>query len=134
MDVMAKIVQKEAGHEILTLEQNDLTPNPVRVTWDQGKVQLLCSYNWQGANDGTNTIFVPGGPPKFTPKDTLPYTIEEDSGFQAADYNYVRNPWDPFAPLFTALGVMNPGYQLWDVDILADRRQTPEHKVDMSLA
>ncbi|KAF2440172.1 hypothetical protein P171DRAFT_435951 [Karstenula rhodostoma CBS 690.94] len=121
MDTMAKIVQKEAGHVILTLEQHDLTPTPTKVTWDQEEIQLLCSYNWQGANDGTNTIFVPGGPAKFVPKTNLPYVIEEDSGFQAADYNYVRKPWDPFAPLFTALGVMNPGYQFWDVDVLADR-------------
>jgi hypothetical protein len=121
MDIMAKIVQKEAGHVILTLDQNDLKPTPLRVTWDQEEIQLLCSYNWQGTNDGTNTIFVPGGPPKFTPKDTLPYSVEEDSGFQAADYNYVRKPWDPYAPLFTALGVMNPGLQLFDVDVLADR-------------
>ncbi|KAL5391713.1 hypothetical protein DPSP01_001004 [Paraphaeosphaeria sporulosa] len=121
MDVMAKMVQKEAGQVILTLEKNDLTPTSMNVTWEQDNIKLLCSYNWQGANDGTNTIFVPGGPAKFVPKTTFPYVIEQDSGFQAADYNYVRKPWDPFAPLFTALGVMNPGHQFWDVDVLADR-------------
>lgn len=118
---MAKMVQKEAGQVILTLEQRDLTPTTSNVTWEQDKIKLLCSYNWQGANDGTNTIFVPGGPAKFVPKTTLPYVIEQDSGFQAADYNYVRKPGEPFAPLFTALGVMNPGFQFWDVDVLADR-------------
>ncbi|KAF9732431.1 hypothetical protein PMIN02_009662 [Paraphaeosphaeria minitans] len=121
MDIMAKMVQKEAGHVILTLEQHDLTPTPTNVVWEQDKIKLLCSYNWQGANDGTNTIFVPGGPAKFVPKTTFPYVIEQDSGFQAADYNYVRKPRDPFAPLFTALGVMNPGFQFSDIDVLADR-------------
>ncbi|KAJ4352044.1 uncharacterized protein N0V89_007390 [Didymosphaeria variabile] len=121
MDVMAKIVQKEAGLVILTVEQNHLIPTSFNVTWDQDKTKLLCSYNWQGTNDGTNTIFVPGGPPKFVPNRALPCVLEADSGFQAADYNYVRKPWEPFAPLFTALGVMNPGYQFFDIDVLADR-------------
>ncbi|KAL1596424.1 hypothetical protein SLS60_009070 [Paraconiothyrium brasiliense] len=121
MAVIAKIVQKEAGDVILAVEQSHLTPTSLKVTWDQDKTKLLCSYNWQGANDGTNTIFVPGGPPKFIPNKALPYVLEVDSGFQAADYNYVRKPWEPFAPLFTALGVMNPGFQFWDIDILADR-------------
>lgn len=121
MDILAKMVQREAGHVILTLEQHDLTPTTSNVTWEDDKIKLLCSYNWQGANDGTNTILVPGGPAKFVPKTTFPYVVEQDSGFQAADYNYVRKPYDPYAALFTALGVMNSGYQFGDVDILADR-------------
>ncbi|KAF1978819.1 hypothetical protein BU23DRAFT_448233, partial [Bimuria novae-zelandiae CBS 107.79] len=118
---MAELVQKEAGHVILTLDRSELTTTPFKVTWDEDDIKLLCSYNWQGANDGTNTIFVPGGPAKMCPNKTIPQTIDTDSGYQATDYNYARKPFDPFSPLFTALGVMNPGYQFWDVDVLADR-------------
>lgn len=63
---------------------------------------------------------MPGEPAKWHPP-TLPHTLQPDSGFQYADYNYARQPRDPYAPMFHALNVMNPGYQFNDVDVLADR-------------
>ncbi|KAJ4299652.1 hypothetical protein N0V90_004898 [Kalmusia sp. IMI 367209] len=119
LERMANITAREAGPVILTLDVHDLVPISSEVTWDRDP-ELLCCYNWHGAVDGTNTIFVPGCPPKWTPP-ALPRTLETDLGYQYADYNYVRKPRDPYAPLFSALGVMNPNYQFWDIDILADR-------------
>ena len=121
LQTMATQMRNEAGDIILSLEPNQLIPSPLKVIWDEDDTKLLCSYNWSGANDGTNTIFVPGGPAKFRTNKTTPRAIRTDEGFQARDYNYVRKPRDPFSPLFTALGVMSPGYQFWDVDVLADR-------------
>ena len=118
---LAQQLNREAGHVILTLEADELVPGPCMVRWKDEDHQLLCSYNWQGTSDGTNTIFVPGSPAKFNNSKTLPQVIETDHGYQARDYNYVRKPRDPFSPLFTALGVMNPGYQFFGVDVLADR-------------
>ena len=84
MERQAQAIRKEAGNVILTLEQHQLSPAPSKVTWENEDFKLLCSYNWQGANDGTNTIFVPGGPARYVgTSKTLPQTIETDSGFQA---------------------------------------------------
>jgi hypothetical protein len=47
--------------------------------------------------------------------------LERDSGFQYQDYNYARQPRNPYSPMFQALNVMNPGYTFHDIDILADR-------------
>ena len=121
MATLASQIAREAGDVVLSFEPSQLVPTPLKVTWNDEDAQLLCSYNWQGANDGTNTIFVPGGPAKFINNKTLPHTIKTDQGFQARDYNYVRKPFDPFSPLFSAMSVMNPGFQMWDVDVLADR-------------
>lgn len=85
MERLERQIQKEAGQVIFTVYHNELTPTPFKVTWGEGATKLLCSYNWQGANDGTNTIFVPGGPAKFCGNKTLPQIIEADSGFQARE-------------------------------------------------
>ena len=63
---------------------------------------------------------MPGEPAKWHPP-TLPHTVERDSGFQYTDYNYARQPRDPYSAMFHALSVMNPNYQFGDVDVLADR-------------
>lgn len=118
---MAQQLSRDAGHVIMTLGVDDLVPSPQMVNWNEEDHKLLCSYNWQGANDGTNTIFVPGSPAKFNDSKTLPQFLDTDQGYHARDYNYVRKPRDPFSPLFTALGVMSPGYQFFGVDVLADR-------------
>jgi hypothetical protein len=52
---------------------------------------------------------------------TLPFVLKPDQGYQYNDYNYARQPRDPYAPMFHALGLMNPNYQFNDVDVLADR-------------
>ncbi|CAO2647342.1 Nn.00g082640.m01.CDS01 [Neocucurbitaria sp. VM-36] len=119
MDRFGQTIARDAGDVLHVIEATDLIPIPENVTWDKDP-ELLCSYNWQASTDGTNTIFVPGEPAKWHPP-TLPHTIERDSGYQYADYNYARQPRDPYSPMFHALGAMNPNYQFNDVDVLADR-------------
>ncbi|KAH8731755.1 hypothetical protein GQ44DRAFT_670296 [Phaeosphaeriaceae sp. PMI808] len=114
-----RVIARDAGDVLQTLEASSIMPIQQNVTWDQ-EPELLCSYNWKASSDDTNTIFVPGGPGKWQPP-TLPHTLEPDSGFQYADYNYARQPRSPYEPMFQALSVMNPGYQFMNIDVLADR-------------
>ena len=109
--------KKERKDRVLNLNrgalQHTITPESLQpvaepVTWDTDP-ELLCSYNWAAAEDGTNTLFVPGGPPRWTPR-SLPCVLKGDSGFHPTDYNYVRQPKEPFSAVFHALGAMRPGF------------------------
>ncbi|KAF1935854.1 hypothetical protein EJ02DRAFT_304663, partial [Clathrospora elynae] len=119
MNKFKQVVDKDAGHILETIGLDALAPGSINVTWDQDP-ELLCSYNWQASTDKTNTIFVPGEPAKWH-QPSLPHTLDRDSGIQYNDYNYARQPKDPYSPMFHALSVMNPDYQFNDVDVLADR-------------
>ncbi|KAI8933053.1 hypothetical protein NX059_009699 [Plenodomus lindquistii] len=114
-----KTVARDAGDVIESIEAGSIMPVAQSVSWDE-EPELLCSYNWQNSDNGTNTIFVPGAPTKWQ-EPTLPITLEKDSGIQYADYNYARQPRDPYSPMFHALSAMNPNYRFNDVDVLADR-------------
>jgi hypothetical protein len=47
--------------------------------------------------------------------------LDRDTGFQYTDYNYARQPRDPYSPMFRALSIMNTDYQFNNIDVLADR-------------
>ncbi|CAE7185923.1 hypothetical protein P3342_008454 [Pyrenophora teres f. teres] len=113
-----QVIARDAGDIVKTIDLNTIQPVQETVSWDQDP-ELLCCYNWQ-ASTTTNTIFVPGEPAKWSPR-PLPYSLERDSGYSFADYNYVRRPRDPYSPMFAALRVMRPGYTFNDIDVLADR-------------
>ncbi|EMD67372.1 hypothetical protein COCSADRAFT_157765 [Bipolaris sorokiniana ND90Pr] len=114
-----KTIARDAGEAVETIDVASLTPIAQQVSWDQDP-ELLCCYNWQASTDGTNTIFVPGEPAKWQ-QPALPHHLERDSGFQYQDYNYARQPRNPYSPMFQALSVMNPNFTFHNVDILADR-------------
>ncbi|KAF2827124.1 hypothetical protein CC86DRAFT_24287 [Ophiobolus disseminans] len=113
-----RTIARDAGHVLQTIESDAIIPGPQEVTWDKDP-ELLCCYNWQGTAE-ENTIFVPGAPGRWQPP-SLPHTLEKDSGYQYADYNYARQPRKPYEPMFQALTIMNPSYQFTEVDVLADR-------------
>lgn len=135
-------IARDAGEVVETIPVEALNPVPHTIAWDSDP-ELLCCYNWQASTDGTNTIFgkscspragkaytrsqrshtpslVPGEPQKWQ-EQPLPHTLEPDSGYTAQDYNYARQPRNPYSPMFHALSVMNPRYNFHDIDILADR-------------
>ncbi|KAF2125278.1 hypothetical protein P153DRAFT_299913 [Dothidotthia symphoricarpi CBS 119687] len=114
-----RAIARDAGAVLYTIEADTVVPVPWPITWNEDP-ELLCCYNWQASTDGTNTIFVPGEPAKWQAP-TLPHKLDGDSGLQYADYNYVRQPNNPYSPMFHALGAMNPDCQFMDVDVLADR-------------
>jgi hypothetical protein len=49
-------IARDAGEIVETIDKDTLTPVPDKVVWDQ-EPELLCCYNWQASDDGTNTIF-----------------------------------------------------------------------------
>ncbi|KAF3009562.1 hypothetical protein E8E13_005676 [Curvularia kusanoi] len=118
-----KVLTRKRGPVLCTISPSDVQPyeshNDSKVTWDDDP-ELVCSYNWSSVVDNSNTIFVPGGPSKWTPP-TVPYNVPGDQGFHPTDYNYVRQPNWPFSAVFHAMSAMNPDYAFNDVDILADR-------------
>ncbi|KAJ4993574.1 hypothetical protein SVAN01_01122 [Stagonosporopsis vannaccii] len=119
-----RVMSQDRGPVIHKISPSDVQPhaptNPnSKVTWDEDP-EIVCSYNWSSVADGSNTIFVPGGPSKWTPQ-AIPYTVPGDKGFHPTDYNYVRQPRDPFSPVFNAMTIMNPDYAFNSIDILADR-------------
>ncbi|KAF2786090.1 hypothetical protein K505DRAFT_344104 [Melanomma pulvis-pyrius CBS 109.77] len=116
---VAVTMRRNAGQVIHTISFDSILPVTADIMWDCDP-ELLCSYNWQSSVNGTNVIFVPGAPPKWTPP-TLPYTLALDSGIMYTDHNYARQPRFPYTPMFEALSVMNPDAQLLDIDVIADR-------------
>lgn len=119
MERIQRTISKHTGEILHTISADSLTPVAANIAWDQAP-ELICCYNWQDSADGTNAIFVPGEPPKWAPR-SLPHTLPLDDGWKYTDYNYARQPRDPYAPMFHALGAMNPSVQFMDVDVIADR-------------
>ncbi|KAH6638901.1 hypothetical protein C7974DRAFT_469547 [Boeremia exigua] len=119
-----RVLSKDRGPILHTFSPSDIQPNEstgskTEVSWDEDP-EILCCYNWSSTVDGSNTIFVPGAPSRWTPQ-AIPYIVPGDKGFHSTDYNYVRQPRDPFSAVFHAMTVMNPEYAFNDVDVLADR-------------
>jgi hypothetical protein len=106
---------RNTGTLVRTIAAASLEPDSTEVSSKDG-FETLCSYNWQ--MDGT--IFVPGGPPKWTPPH-LPVTLPPDTGRHFMDQNAHRVPKYPFEPAFHALSIMNPNMSLNTVDIVANR-------------
>lgn len=115
-DAVLSRLRGPAFQEILT---PDIVACEQEVTWDEDP-EIVCSYNWSSTADGSNTIYVPGAPTKWTPKN-VPYNVPGDAGFHPTDYNYVRQPADPFSAVFNALTIANAHWNFRDTDILADR-------------
>jgi hypothetical protein len=56
MERFDQSIAKDAGEIVETIEKNSLIPVREKVVWDE-EPELLCCYNWQASEDGTNTIF-----------------------------------------------------------------------------
>lgn len=118
-----KVLSNGRGPVLHTISPPDVQPygshHDSSVTWTEDP-EIICSYNWSSVADNKNTIFVPGGPSLWTPQ-KVPYVVPGDQGFHPTDYNYVRQPRDPFSAVFHAMAIMNPDYAFNDIDVLADR-------------
>jgi hypothetical protein len=106
---------RDTGTLVNTIASTSLESDSTEVSSKAG-FETLCSYNWQ--MDGT--IFVPGGPPRWTPP-LLPVTLPQDKGSHFMDQNAYRVPKYPFEPAFQGLSIMNPNMNLDTVDIVANR-------------
>ena len=83
-------------------------------------VENLSSYNWIEAPAQTPTIAVPGSPPLWSPL-PMPRRLPKDSGLVYISQNAARNPDSPLEPLFRALYVSRPSFDIRSVDAITDR-------------
>lgn len=82
-------------------------------------VKHLSSYNWIEAS--TPTIAVPGSPPLWSPPTKGPQKLAKDSGLIYIAQNAVRHPESPLKPLFRALYMSDPSFDMRSVDLVTDR-------------
>ena len=78
----------------------------------------LSSYNWIEAP--TPTIAVPGSPALWSALST-PRKLDKDSGFFYIAQNAARHPESPLEPLFRALYITNPSFDIRSIDVVTDR-------------
>ncbi|KAH6985542.1 geranylgeranyl pyrophosphate synthetase [Ilyonectria destructans] len=101
--------------EISRLDLQDLSTVPeVSITG----VRHLSSYNW--IERPTPTIAVPGSPPIWSAPNG-PQQLTKDSGLNYIDQNAARHPDSPLEPLFRALFVTHPSFDIRLIDVVTDR-------------
>ena len=81
-------------------------------------VTHLSSYNWIEAP--TPTIAVPGSPSLWSPPKN-PRKVDKDSGRIFIAQNAARHPDSPLEPLFRALYIAKPSFDIRPIDVVTDR-------------
>ena len=108
----------ESATIIAEISRGDLqgfsTPPSASIT----DVKHLSSYNWIEAP--TPTIAVPGGPSLWTPP-KHPRQVNKDSGVIYIAQNAARHPDSPLEPLFRALYIAKPSFDIRSTDVVTDR-------------
>lgn len=101
--------------EISRLDLLELsTPHSASIT----EVKHLSSYNWIEAP--TPTIAVPGSPALWSAPRAA-RQLKKDSGLVYIAQNAARHPDSPLEPLFRALYITNPSFDIRSIDIVTDR-------------
>ncbi|KAI1396614.1 hypothetical protein F4819DRAFT_504158 [Hypoxylon fuscum] len=81
-------------------------------------VKPLASYSWIEAP--APTIAVPGIPPRWSPP-RISRKLPKDSGLVYIAQNAARHPESPLEPLFRALYVADPAFDIRSIDVVTDR-------------
>jgi len=92
------------------------TPSLASIT----DVRHLSSYNWIEASKATPTIAVPGSPALWSAP-RFPQQLKKDSGLIYIAQNAARHPDSPLEPLFRALYIAHPSYDIRSTDVVTDR-------------
>lgn len=100
------------------ITRSDLNAITESISASVSDVDHLSSYNWIDAP--VPTIAVPGSPPLWSPP-IVPQQLEKDSGLVYIDQNAARHPKSPLEPLFRALSITCPCFDLRSIDIVTDR-------------
>ncbi|KFY67379.1 hypothetical protein V496_01570 [Pseudogymnoascus sp. VKM F-4515 (FW-2607)] len=101
--------------QISRLALQDLSAPLVATITD---VKQLSSYNWIEAP--SPTIAVPGTPPLWSAP-SAPRQLKKDSGLVYIAQNAARHPDSPLEPLFRALSITNPSFDIRSTDVVTDR-------------
>lgn len=83
-------------------------------------VEHLESYNWIEAPRTTPTIAVPGSPDLWSPP-KVSFRLRKDTGHIYIAQNAARHPESPLEPLFRALYVAHPSFNISAIDVVTDR-------------
>ncbi|KAH9203831.1 hypothetical protein DL95DRAFT_529495 [Leptodontidium sp. 2 PMI_412] len=103
--------------EISRLDLQGLeTPASASIT----NVKPLSSYNWIEAPKATPTIAVPGSPALWSAPGAS-RRLKKDSGLVYIAQNAARHPESPLEPLFRALYITNPSFDIRSTDVVTDR-------------
>lgn len=107
-----------APNTVAEVSRSDLqglkTPPTATIT----DVKHLASYNW--IERPTPTIVVPGVPPLWSaPKG--PQRLKKDSGLVYIAQNAARHPDSPLEPLFRALYLADPSFDIRSTHVVTDR-------------
>jgi hypothetical protein len=103
--------------EISRLDLQELeTPTSASIT----DVKHLSSYNWIEAPNAGPTIAVPGSPSLWSAPE-VSRRLKKDSGLVYIAQNAARHPESPLEPLFRALYITNPSFDIRSTDVVADR-------------
>ncbi|KAG5917079.1 hypothetical protein E4U61_003048 [Claviceps capensis] len=94
--------------------QHLITYETARIT----NVKSVSSYSW--IDTPTPTIAVPGSPPLWSPP-IIDHRLPKDTGLYYITENAVRLPGSQMAPMFTALSITNPSFNVRSVDVISDR-------------
>ncbi|KAI8710964.1 hypothetical protein NCS52_01509800 [Fusarium sp. LHS14.1] len=103
---------------ITEIYRSDLPDPGVSAMASITNVRHLSSYNW--IERPTATIAVPGSPPLWSAPKTS-RQLNKDSGLFYIDQNQARHPESPLEPLFRALYISVPSFDIRSVDIVTDR-------------
>ncbi|KAH8893031.1 geranylgeranyl pyrophosphate synthetase [Thozetella sp. PMI_491] len=82
------------------------------------EVEHLSSYSWIEAS--TPTIAVPGSPSLWSAPQG-PRRLKKDSGLVYISQNAARHPTSPLEPLFRALYLESPSFNIHSIDVVTDR-------------
>ncbi|KAF5584869.1 geranylgeranyl pyrophosphate synthetase [Fusarium subglutinans] len=101
--------------EINRSDIEDCSPcTPASIT----DVRHLSSYNW--IERPTATIAVPGSPPRWSAPRTSKQ-LQKDSGLYYINQNEARYPESSLEPLFRALYLTHPAFDVCSIDVVTDR-------------
>ena len=103
--------------EISRMDLQELnTPDMASIT----EVKHLSSYNWLEAPHTTPTIAVPGSPALWSSL-RVSRRLKKDSGVIYIAQNAARHPESPLEPLFRALYITHPSFNIRLIDVVTDR-------------
>ncbi|KAI1387215.1 uncharacterized protein F4822DRAFT_429971 [Hypoxylon trugodes] len=104
---------------IAEISRSDLRSLPdAPTTASISNAKHLSSYNWIEAP--TPTIAVPGSPALWAAPKTA-QKLKQDSGLIYIAQNAARHPDSPLEPLFRALYITNPSFDINSIDVVTDR-------------
>lgn len=98
--------------------RSDLKPSSCYPEASIDDVQHLASYNW--INASTPTLVVPGIPPLWSPPNVSRH-LPKDSGLVYINQNAARHPDSPMEPLFRALYMTRPSFDISAISVVTDR-------------